>query len=337
MPSLFYPELRIVRPFVNVQPYLADFEPDLVHLVNPVFLGLGGLRAAHRLGIPVVASYQTDIPGFMRLWGFGSLGRVAQTYLRWLHNQVDLTLVPSHFTRSQIEAQGFLRVKVWERGVDVQRFHPSRYSQRWRLRLSGGHPEAPLLLYVGRLSSEKRVDWLPSILQALPHVRLAIVGDGPARPGLEEMFTGLPAVFTGYLRGQDLYDAYASADLFVFPSTNETVGNVVLEAMASGLPVIAPRSGGLLDHVVNNENGLLFEPEDVQAMVAKVRALVQDPRHARRLGEAGRRYVEVRDWPLTLDALLEDYASVIGPRSFQDRGKPPRATKRPATAETVRP
>lgn len=337
IPSIFYPELRLVRPFVNVQPYLADFKPDLVHLVNPVFLGFGGLRAAQRLGIPVVASYQTDIPGFMRLWGFGTLSRVAQAYLRWLHNQVDLTLVPSHFTRSQIEAQGFLRVKVWERGVDVHHFHPARCSQRWRLRLSGGRPEAPLLLYVGRLSSEKRVDWLPSILKALPQVRMAIVGDGPARPALEEMFTGLPAVFTGYLRGEDLYNAYASADLFVFPSTNETVGNVVLEAMASGLPVIAPRSGGLLDHVLDDESGLLFEPENSEDMIVKVRALVHHPRHARRLGQAGRRYVEGRDWPTTLDALLEDYASVIGPRSFQDRGKPPRTARRPAAAETARP
>ncbi|MCX7841324.1 MAG: glycosyltransferase family 1 protein, partial [Anaerolineae bacterium] len=241
-----YPELQIVPPLVDPLPQLSEFQPDLVHLVNPVSLGLAGLRAARHLRVPVVASYQTDIPGFARRWGLGLFAEPLLWYLRWLHNQCDLNLTPSRFTQCELIAVGYQRVKVWKRGVDTAHYRPDRRSSEWRWRLSGGHPAAPLLLYVGRLAPEKRVEWLWSVLHALPQARLAIVGDGPLRPSLEKLFAGTPTVFTGYLRGDDLANAYAAADVFVFPSPNETLGNVVLEAMASGLPVVAPRSGGLL-------------------------------------------------------------------------------------------
>ncbi len=319
VPSLFYPELRLVRPFVDVGSHLVEFKPDLVHLVNPVFLGLPGLRAARRLDIPVVASYQTDIPGFMSRWGFGLLGRVVQVYLRWLHNQVDLNLTPSRVTRRMLVEDGFERVKVWERGVNTVDFHPSHRSKRWRRRLSDGQPTAPILLYVGRLSREKRIDWLRPVLDALPEARLAIVGDGPARPALERTFAGTATVFTGYLRGKDLYSAYASADVFTFPSPNETVGNVVLEAMASGLPVVAPRSGGLLDHVSDGQNGLLFDPQDKEDLIGQTVRLARNPGYARQLGELGRRHTQARDWATTLDGLLEDYEQIIGSRKRKDR------------------
>jgi phosphatidylinositol alpha 1,6-mannosyltransferase len=323
-PWPFYPECKIAWPFVDVRRWLASFQPDVIHLVSPVLLGLAGLRAAKQLDIPVVASYQTDLPGFARRWGWGIASNPVRDYLRWLHNQCELNLTPSHFMQAELQATGYHRVRVWRRGVDTTHYHPNRRAHEWRRRLSGDRAEAPILLYVGRLAPEKRLEWLRPVVDALPEARLAIVGDGPSRPALEQLFAGTPTTFTGYLHGDDLANAYASADVFVFPAANETLGNVVLEAMASGLPIVAPRAGGLLDHVTDGANGLLFEPELVIQLVSATRKLAGDPaalERARQLGRAGRRYAESCRWPDTLDELLQNYASVISRRTRRKRPK----------------
>ena len=314
IPFPLYPELKLVPPHVDVSQRLVAFQPDLIHVINPFSLGVVGLNQARALQVPVVASYHTDIPGFAVRWGLGLLREPLWAYLRWLHNQADLNLCPSKTTQLELEAQGIQRTKIWSRGVDTRRFNPHHHSQAWRLRLSHSQPETPLLLYVGRLSPEKRVDWLRPMLAALPQVRLAIVGDGPTRPELERLFANTPTVFTGYLRGHDLACAYAAADIFVFPAANETLGNVVLEAMASGLPVVAARSGGVLDHVVDGETGLLFEPESQKALVAAVSRLVADERYAQKLGLASRTWVQNRSWASVLDGLLADYATLVDSR-----------------------
>ena len=245
VPFPLYPELKLVPPVISVLDQLRRFSPDIIHVVNPVTLGFVGLNHGRRLRVPTVASYHTDVPGFARQWGLGALYHPSVGFFRWLHNQADLNLCPSFATLRQLQSQGYRRLRVWGRGVDSHLFHPSRRRHTWRMRLSEGEPERPLLLYVGRLSPEKRIDWLKPMLQAVPEARLAIVGDGPMRPVLESMFAGHPVRFTGYLTGDELADAYAAADVFVFPSHSETFGNVVLEAMASGLPVVAARSGGV--------------------------------------------------------------------------------------------
>jgi len=306
-----YPDFKLISPLVPIAGPLRAFRPDLVHVLNPITLGLAAMRQARALGVPVVASYHTDVPGFMRRWGYHLPARLMAIYMRWLHNQADLNLCPSSVTLEALRRQGYRRLKLWSRGVDTALFHPARRCAEWRLRLSGGHPEQPLLLFVGRLSHEKRVRWIYRVLNALPGVRLAIVGDGPARAGLQRLFFGAPAVFTGVLRGEDLAAAYASADIFVFPAANETLGNVVLEAMASGLPVVAPRSGGLLDHAVHDETALLFEPEDCEALVTAVHELVSNPTRAQQLGRAGRARVAPRTWATVLDGLLDDYREVL--------------------------
>lgn len=314
IPFPLYPELKLVPPHVDVSRRLAAFQPDLIHVINPFSLGVVGLNQAGALQVPVVASFHTDIPGFAVRWGLGLFREPLWAYLRWLHNQADLNLCPSRATQIELEAQGIYRTKIWSRGVDTRRFQPDQRSQAWRLRLSGGQPDAPLLVYVGRLSAEKRVDWLRPVLAALPQVRLAIVGDGPARPDLEHLFADTPTVFTGYLQGDDLACAYAAADIFVFPAANETLGNVVLEAMASGLPVVAARAGGVLDHVVDGETGLLFEPESREAFSAAVSQLVAAERYAKKLGQVGRIRVQNRSWASVLDGLLADYATLMDSR-----------------------
>ncbi len=310
----FYPDLRLVPPLVNVERRLADFRPDIVHLVNPAFLGLVGLRHARTLNVPVVASYHTDLPGYTQIYRMGWVRESVWAYFRWLHNQADLNLAPSHFTRLELEAHGFERVQVWSRGVDTRQFHPQRRSHTWRMRLTDGHPEAPLLLYVGRLAAEKRIEWLRPVLAALTQARLALVGDGPLRAELEALFAGTPTVFTGYLRGDDLAAAYASADIFAFPSANETFGNVVLEAMASGLPVVAPRAGGPVDLITHGYNGFLVALQDQEGWLACVRQYVENPALTAKMGQRARAFAESCSWEAVFHGLLNDYAALLEAR-----------------------
>ncbi len=319
VPFPLYPELKLVPPVISVLDDLRSFQPDLVHVVNPVSLGYVGLRHARRLKLPLVASYHTDVPGFAKQWGLRFCYRPLVRFFRWIHNHADLNLCPSTVTQRELMAQGYRHVQVWTRGVDSNLFDPRCRDVGWRQRLSEGEPDKTLLLYVGRLSPEKRVDWLAPVLDALPDARLAIVGDGPARSQLERQFANRAVHFTGYLSGLDLAAAYASADIFVFPSANETLGNVVLEAMASGLPVVAARSGGLLDHVVDGETGFLFEPESQDALVEAVRRLVDQPYLARAIGVKGRSHIVHQSWERVLDGLIAQYSALLESKSSRRR------------------
>lgn len=184
----FYPELKLANPFFSLNQQLDEFQPDLVHVANPFSIGVIGMRYAQSRHIPIAASYHTDIPGFAARWGWGAFSGGLQAYMRWLHNQADINLCPSNATRTYLAQQGYERLQVWSRGVDTERFSPKAASVQMRHRLSANHPKARLLLYVGRLSAEKRVEWLKPVLEAAPDARLAIVGDGPQRSHLEEVF-----------------------------------------------------------------------------------------------------------------------------------------------------
>lgn len=311
VPFPAYPDLKLVPPIADVRAQLHPFRPDILHVLSPVVLGIIGVRQAKLLGLPLVASYHTDVPGFAVRWGLSWWHGPLVTYLRWIHNRADLTLCPSEATRSMLAQQGYQRLAIWSRGVDSLRFHPRRSCAAMRHRLSGGEPEKPLLLYVGRLSREKRIPWLKRVLDRLPDARLAIVGDGPQGDHLKQLFAGSPTHFAGYMHGNELAATYASADIFVFPGANETFGNVVLEAMASGLPVVAPRSGGVLDHVVDGETGLLFSPESIEDCVHAVQLLWDQPELAVQMGTNGRRAIESRSWSSVMDGLLIHYQRIL--------------------------
>ena len=162
---------------------------------------MAGLRQARKAGIPVVASYHTDIPGYVERWGFKCLSAPAWSYLRWMHNQATLNLCPGPTTQKELDSHGFENVRVWSRGVDTESFHPRYYDGGTREYLSGGHPNNPLLLFVGRLAPEKQIDSLRALTSSIPGARLAVVGDGPGRSKLERFFGGTPTVFCGYLQG----------------------------------------------------------------------------------------------------------------------------------------
>jgi glycosyltransferase involved in cell wall biosynthesis len=307
----FYPELSIAPPWARAADEIEKFRPDMIHLVNPISLGLAGLRVADRYGIPVLASYHTDVPGFAEHWRLGFLSGSIYRYARWIHNRVEMNVCPSNFTRNQLLENDFQRVKIWRGGVDIQQFNPSKRSLEWRHRLTDGQPERPLILYIGRISPEKRIDRLLPLLHETPEARLAIVGDGPSRANLQEKFAGTGTVFTGYLQGEALASAYASGDLFVFTGDKETFGNVVVEAMASGLPVVAPNSGGVTDLVIDGYNGLLYDPSVPGSLVGAARTMLESPSLLKKFGARGRALAEQRTWEITLDELLGHYQTVL--------------------------
>ena len=313
----FYPELRMGQPFANVDGVLEDFDPDLIHLVNPTSLCITGLRAAGILGVPVVASYHTDMSGFAADWNIGFTGGTIHRYYRWIHNQCDLNFTPSEFTKRELEALDYKRIEVWKGAVDIDRFSPAKRSDAWRQKLTSGQTHLPLIIFVSRLSKEKRPDWLLPLMKDYNDVRLAFVGDGPYREELEQIFRGTNTVFTGYLTGDELASAYAAGDLFVFNGKHETFGNVVLEAMSCGLPAVVPDCGGVTDSVRHGYNGLQYPADDQHAMVAAARSLIDDPQLRQTMGQRGRAIAETRTWEITLDEVLDYYQRLIDQEDLQ--------------------
>jgi glycosyltransferase involved in cell wall biosynthesis len=306
VPLPLYPELKLTPPQPGLTARLQRFRPDILHLAGLVTLGPTAHFAARRLHLPLVSTYHTNWPAYSSHYGMGFLRDIAYGYLRWIHNSCALTLCPSSATLADLRAHGFRRLRLWGRGVDTQQFHPRFRSHAWRASV-GLQPGEILLLYTGRLASEKRVDLLADALRGLEHTRLVLVGDGPARPALERTLAGMPVYFAGYLGGETLATAYASADMFVFPSDTETFGQVVQEAMASGLPVAASRAGGALDLVHDGVTGVLFAPGSAADLRAAVRRIRGDPARLAAMGAASRAAAEQRSWSRVMDDLLEYY------------------------------
>ncbi len=309
MPFPLYPEVKFTPPQLGLTMQLRQYQPDVVHLVGPAVMGAMVPYLARNLRLPVVSSYHTDFGEYSRHYGLGFMKGTVNAWLRWIHNRCQVTLCPSTFTLQSLRAEGFRRLKVWGRGVDVQCFSPEQRSDAWREAVGLREGET-LLLYVGRLANEKRVQLLPDALAGLPNTRLVFVGDGPARADLQRRCAGLPVHFTGYLKGQDLATAYASADAFVFPSDTDTFGQVIQEAMASGLPVVGARSGGTLDLVRAGVTGRLFTPGLASDLRAQLRQIVDDPAGRAAMGQAGRTAAERRSWPTVMDELLIHYQKV---------------------------
>jgi len=310
LPSLPVPRyrgLRVAAPGRGLRAAVAGHRTDLVHLASPFILG----AARHRL--PTVAVYQTDMPGYARVYGAGRLGEAAAwRWLRRIHNAADRTLAPSAASASSLREHGVRRVWIWGRGVDTGLFDPARRSQRLRHELAPGG-EA-LVGYVGRLAPEKRVDLLGPVA-ALPGSRLVIVGGGPAEAALRRALPG--AVFLGPRYGTALAEVYASLDLFVHAGTRETFGQTLQEAAASGLPAVAPAVGGPLDIVSHGITGLLVPPGEPGPLAEAVARLVHDPGTRAAMGRAARRRVLARTWAALGDELIGHYTEVLGPQRWK--------------------
>ncbi|KAG2262355.1 hypothetical protein Bca52824_069434 [Brassica carinata] len=219
---------------------IARFKPDIIHASSPGIMVFGALAIAKMLSVPIVMSYHTHVPVYIPRYTFSWLVQPMWSVIRFLHRAADLTLVPSAAIGKDLIAAGATaanQLRLWNKGVDSESFNPRFRSQEMRIKLSNGEPEKPLVIHVGRIGVEKSLELLKSVMDKLPEARIAFIGDGPYREDLEKLFTEMPAVFTGMLQGEELSQAYASGDVFVMPSESETLGLVVLEAMASGLPL----------------------------------------------------------------------------------------------------
>lgn len=307
-----YPQIKLAPINPGVGRALKEFGPDVIHAVNPFILGWGSPYYSRRLKVPLVASYHTNVATYSRFYKLGFLYQPTRWHTRRLHNRARFNLCTSEATREYLLSEGIERVHLWPQGVDIRRFHPEKASKWWRVRLSGGHPADRVVLYVGRLAPEKGIGRLKAILRDVPGVRLAIVGDGPARRDLETEFAGTPTVFTGLLLGEELAAAYASADVFLFPSTTETLGIAMIEALASGLPVLAPRSGATPEVVSHGESGLLYEPDSASALIEAVNKILADDSLRAALGRGARAAAKERTWESATRALRGYYERALG-------------------------
>ncbi len=310
-PLPLYPELKIAVPRPAIRQVLEQFRPDLIHVVNPAVLGVAGIYYAKVLNLPLVASYHTHLPQYLQHYGLGALEGFLWELLKAMHNQAQLNLCTSTAMVAELRDRGIERLDLWQRGVDTDMFNPSLASLKVRQRLSQGHPDSPLLLYVGRVSPEKEIEQIKPVLEAIPGARLAIVGDGPHRDALQKHFQGTPTNFVGYLRGMELAAAYASADAFIFPSRTETLGLVLLEAMAAGCPVVAANSGGIPDIVTDGVNGYLFDPQDPQGAVVATQRLLAAESERESLRAEARREAERWGWSAATAQLEVFYRDIL--------------------------
>jgi phosphatidylinositol alpha 1,6-mannosyltransferase len=296
----------------HLKRQLLDFEPDLIHIAVPDLLGHAALSLAERHNIPAVASYHTRYETYLKhYWYLAGLENVLKHILRRFYGRCREVYVPSESVREALLADGLKdNFKPWPRGIDTERFAPSNRSQEWRMRHGVGADEL-VVLHVSRLVREKRLDTLTAALNRinLPY-RAVIVGDGPDRAFAERQ---LPhAVFTGFLDGDELSAAYASSDIFVFPSDSESFGNVTLEAMASGLACVCADATGSRSLVVPGVTGLLAPADDADAFAAHITNLAKDQALRRRMGEAARGRALTFSWDETMARLLGYYRALLG-------------------------
>lgn len=308
VPLPMWRDFSVGLPTGRLEPALRWFEPDVLHLASPVTLGAQAAYLARHVGLPSLAVYQTDLAGFALQY---RLGRTVPAIRRWVagvHSAVDRTLAPSQAAIDDLRALGVPRVHRWARGVDTHRFAPGKRSEAVRRRLRR-RPDDVLVGYVGRLANEKRLHMLAAVA-ARPGVRLVLVGDGPARARLAQQLPD--AAFLGFLSGDALATAVASLDVFVHTGAAETFCQSAQEALASGVPVVAPDAGGLTDFVLHGRNGLLWSSRSATHLRGSVDRLVTDATLRRRLAANARASVADRSWEVLGDQILDHYRAVSG-------------------------
>jgi len=327
LPFPFYPELKFnfFRPLFIRR--LHEFRPEILHIVDPVILGATGLAAARLFNIPIISSYHTNLAAYCEHFGFSLLTRPMWLYNRFVHNQCSLTFCPSPSTATMLQKQGFEHLRIWPRGVDMELFNPTRRNAEVRASWLQGHEkQKTVLLYVGRVSWEKNLRLLVRAYREMDHesCHLVIVGHGPAYAEIQQDLNDVPVTFTGYLSGEALATAYASADVFAFPSYTETFGQVVLEAMASGLPVVGVRSEGVCDLVQSGYTGLLLdaetmsEDEQIAAYRADLERLVSNEQMRTQMRQAAHREALGRSWHEAMECLVRGYYEVVEQMQLQE-------------------
>ena len=315
MPLFLYPDVQWAFPrHRELIDDVSRFQPDVVHVATEFSLGLAGLKVARQLRLPAVASAHTDYEQYAARYGLEWLMRAGGwTYLRWFYAQTSRVLCPSRIYEEHLQRRGVRHTGLWTRGVDMAEFNASYRSEAFRESL-GLHPGDLLVSYVGRLAREKNIEPLleawEAVLPRHPRAQLMLVGKGPLEEELRRR--EMPGVHVlGLLREEALATAYASSDVFAFPSTTETFGNSLLEAMASGLPSLVAAAGGVLEFAVHGSNAWLVAPDDTPALVDGLERLLSDAALRRRLVHGALDTARGRRWGEIYDRLMEDYAEVI--------------------------
>ena len=316
-----YPDLRMGLPATGKLVRLwSRARPDVVHVLTEGPLGWSALRAARKLNLPVVSDFRTNFHAYSAHYGIGWLSRHILGYMRRFHNRTLYTLVPTEALRAELTTEGFRNLHVVARGVDIEHFNPARRSAALRASWGVG-PSDPVLVHVGHIAAEKNMSTVLAAYAAAraqsPHARLVLVGDGPARTEVQVRCPD--AILTGMRRGEDLAAHYASADIFLFPSLTETYGNVTLEALASGLAVVAYGYAAAAEIIRHEENGLLAPKGDARAFSALAAAAVADFDYAKSIGRRARERALKLDWDVVvrhLEIMLQAAAG-SGARSYQ--------------------
>jgi len=316
MPLPLYPELKLGLPGPAVSDKLEKFNPDLIHVVNPAVLGLGGIWLAKTNNIPLIASYLTPLPKYLEHYGMGMLEPLLWELLKAAHNQALLNLCTSTAMVNELKDKGIQRTALWQRGVDTYSFRPDLRSEKMRKKLFGEYKDANyLLIYVGRLSAEKQIERIKPVLESIPNACLALVGDGPYRNQLEKIFENTKTNFIGYLSGDELASAYASGDIFLFPSSTETLGLVLLEAMAAGCPVIGANKGGIPDIISDGINGCLYNPDEKdngeKSLIEATKKIIENQDKREVMRQEARNEAEKWDWNQATLQLQNYYADTL--------------------------
>jgi glycosyltransferase involved in cell wall biosynthesis len=315
-----YPGMRLYYPpLLEMMDYCYEQGFTHIHSATPGPIGLAALAIARALKLPLYGTYHTALPDYVKhLTEDASMGEFTWKYIVWYYNQMDVVYVPSKATGEDLAARGISedKIRFYPRGIDIERFHPSKRNGFLSTRF--GVPKDELrLLYVGRVSKEKNlpalVDVFTTLAEIRDDVRLIVVGDGPYLREMQHQLEGLPVTFTGFLSGDDLAQAYASSDIFLFPSTTDTFGNVVLEAQASGLPVIVTDEGGPKENLIPGQTGFVVPAGDVDAFVQRVLALTSDSRMLERMRKDARHYMENRSFESAFMELWDSYHAFHSP------------------------
>lgn len=306
----FYPALPLTLGLSpRIYKKLARFKPDIIHCSTPGFLCFSAWLYSKLLNVPLALSYHTHVPKYAPRYRLTFLVPLLWGLIRLFHTAAHLTLLTSSLMLNEFNQEKAApedSMVVWKKGVDTEQFNPRFKSESMRNRLTDGHPRDPVMIYVGRLGNEKNLKFLKGILAKEQKLRLAFIGDGPAREELHQYFAGTKTTFLGMLHGEELSSAYASADVFVMPSETETLGFVVMEAMASQVPVVAVNAGGIPDIInTQNQGGFLYNSGDVAQATRLVKRLIDDEKFRSQMGIAARKQVDRWDWKAATKHLLE--------------------------------
>jgi len=319
--------LTLDLPEMKGAQIMEKLKPDLIHVTSPGFMVLASIFYARTMCIPLVMSYHTHLPSYALnyLHFIPGVEKFAWELLRFAHSRADLTLTTSPQIKKELNDNGIRRVDVWRKGIDTERFDPKFKDEKMRNIMSDGNPDDFLMVYVGRLGGEKNIKDVRGILEKMPNARFAVVGKGPQKEELETYFKGTKTVFLGQRSGDELSQAFASADTFIMPSDSETLGFVVLESMASGVPVVGANAGGIPSIITNENDGFLVETGDIDGYVNRLQQL-EDAKFRENMGKKARAEAERWGWEAATSVLrnvqYEKAMVNFHSRAFGGLGKP---------------